>query len=103
MGEGGWWDKHSSSYLPDQQMEGQDQLRVAIKCKNSSTGKGGGEHKEHYVSSLGPLWPSAKKNNKNIKPLGRRSQNWSHLGRAEEKVFLDTLSSLLCDHDEPHD
>ena len=29
---------------------------------------------------------------------GTRSKNQNHPGRAEEKVFLDKLSSPLCDH-----
>ena len=37
------------------------------------------------------------------KGTGTRSKNRSHLGRAEEKVFLDKLSSPLCDHHEHHD
>ena len=32
-----------------------------------------------------------------------RSKNRSHPGRAEEKVFLDTFSSPLCDHLEHQD
>ena len=37
------------------------------------------------------------------KGTGTRSKNWSHPGRAEEKAFLDKLSSPLCDHHEHHD
>ena len=38
--EGGRWDKHSSSDLHDQQMEGQDQLKWVIYNVRNPPGKG---------------------------------------------------------------
>ena len=39
-----------------------------------------------------------KKKKKGKERKGTRSKNQNHPGRAEEKVFLDKLSSPLCDH-----
>ena len=54
VGEGGKWDKHSSSDLHDQQMEGQDQRKRDILCKKPSK-KGGGDWREErrlqFISS----------------------------------------------------
>uniref|UniRef100_A0A7N2MLD4 Uncharacterized protein n=1 Tax=Quercus lobata TaxID=97700 RepID=A0A7N2MLD4_QUELO len=65
--------------------------------------KGMTSHRASYIggpTSSKPSSPSEESDSKILRGYcgGAKSKNRSHTGRAEEKVFLDKLSSPLCDH-----